>query len=1080
MNTSRLARCLKHIPIGVPFAIMFSFSALAESGVIPTEQDNLFITSMRQAEAPILFVPAGIHIYMIEEINQNFVRQVLNLPEGATLAELYGRPDTDLVCSGIHGAVGSVRIYRITGAPGIRSLSLIQEVMAPASTTQVTPRGVSSDGTRVVVQTQPSIGGTTFYLCGVGMGPSPISGDSCSMGLDGPLSWTQSNSVTTIRRYSLADGSLTTERNTPGIPVGESTEGLWVADSVSASVTLWGGSSLANVRSISLPGIQVTNARKLPTEEVVISGFSGDGGIDLFRFSSSNQLISHRVGIGGMVSSFSPDGAFGAGPAILVEMTTGNVMSLGHFSDQPSVGVAWLRRANGSFALFRADFWADGLEWTDASEYGPWQQPSAMLIRSASSVVFDGQLPGATAQLTTEWIYPTAPPWGTTLATLVASNSILETLPFSTASTALFSPGVTTQLSVTFSPTAEGVYSGALRIQLPGTHGSGNFEAAALLARSGSPYQVSPAMQLKFAQWGKASLNYFLDSASTHALGSCSWHGENSSLSAAQNRVLGAYLNPAEAGLRLQSLAAAARLGWISPEVAWAEISRSLAAWEQLMARTEMFPDEVLRRFYVLRGPDGVDRTIPEITADPDPPSSDDNALFCGSLGIVASMAIEASQFETALKADTLRRRIDLRRFLRPDGSISHYRITGADGQFSTSIWDRASAEGGAILVIMAEMGALSRAEFEVAATYLLHPASVWQGVLVPDANFHSVLFTAMTRGQAGLPVAPDEAPGATFVAHLRSLTEAHLAAAQSRGWTGLVSHFMTGTVGGVPQIGKGPGNESGLLGAAELQQMTGTHGLFVPFSQADWMGASISNDLFSRILALEDDYFHDLPGRRGWEAAVPLFAGSSVVADQGRIHESLNTAYLLLSMMEAVSDRKLCQFHPAQQLAAHGVAWLDSGTPLPADFPQAYQASPLPALTDGYSWWQLQHGGVLPEDADPDRDQLTNISEYAFGGNPNASTPSPISVGTAAGNLTVTFSARVGSFVGLKGVDHTVGDLRYILEVSPDLVTWNHGPGESVLISASADLTGYEKLSVKVPGGSSRRFVRVRAELQR
>lgn len=117
---------------------------------------------------------------------------------------------------------------------------------------------------------------------------------------------------------------------------------------------------------------------------------------------------------------------------------------------------------------------------------------------------------------------------------------------------------------------------------------------------------------------------------------------------------------------------------------------------------------------------------------------------------------------------------------------------------------------------------------------------------------------------------------------------------------------------------------------------------------------------------------------------------------------------------------------------------------------PENWRASAAPLGTPGgsdgltFAAWGAARGGLADPAADPDGDGVSNLLEYAFGGDPLSplSAPRPTGQieelainGLAAKYFTVTYRARIDT-----------SDLGYHVEISEDLSTWTPG---AVLSSA-------------------------------
>lgn len=106
--------------------------------------------------------------------------------------------------------------------------------------------------------------------------------------------------------------------------------------------------------------------------------------------------------------------------------------------------------------------------------------------------------------------------------------------------------------------------------------------------------------------------------------------------------------------------------------------------------------------------------------------------------------------------------------------------------------------------------------------------------------------------------------------------------------------------------------------------------------------------------------------------------------------------------------------------------------------------------------------------EADPDRDGLPNLLEYALNLNPKSAEPSAAPVlGTGGGALTLTYTRR-----------KDVVDLVYTVEVSGDLQTWSSGASHTQELSVTAMDAQRDQVVVadRTPiAGSGKRFIRLR-----
>jgi hypothetical protein len=130
-------------------------------------------------------------------------------------------------------------------------------------------------------------------------------------------------------------------------------------------------------------------------------------------------------------------------------------------------------------------------------------------------------------------------------------------------------------------------------------------------------------------------------------------------------------------------------------------------------------------------------------------------------------------------------------------------------------------------------------------------------------------------------------------------------------------------------------------------------------------------------------------------------------------------------------------------------------------------------AVIDPYQTWLEQNelgGEDAAHDADPDGDGLFNLIEYAFGTDPNISTPSPVQV---------EISSDAGSDYLTIAVPKNPLAINVILavEFSPDLLTgsWSSA-GAVVLDENNNQIVIRDPVAVR---DAARRFARVRAVIQ-
>lgn len=134
------------------------------------------------------------------------------------------------------------------------------------------------------------------------------------------------------------------------------------------------------------------------------------------------------------------------------------------------------------------------------------------------------------------------------------------------------------------------------------------------------------------------------------------------------------------------------------------------------------------------------------------------------------------------------------------------------------------------------------------------------------------------------------------------------------------------------------------------------------------------------------------------------------------------------------------------------------------------------------YQTWKSQN--FSPEDllnpaisgdgADPDHDGLSNLMEFALGGDPNNSDPQlqPMSAVTelsGSKNLEFTYLRRT-----------TESGLAYLPETSSDLQSWNDDPAQFTTLSTTPADPGFEEVKIRLtaPIGTDPTFIRLKVSL--
>ncbi len=136
-------------------------------------------------------------------------------------------------------------------------------------------------------------------------------------------------------------------------------------------------------------------------------------------------------------------------------------------------------------------------------------------------------------------------------------------------------------------------------------------------------------------------------------------------------------------------------------------------------------------------------------------------------------------------------------------------------------------------------------------------------------------------------------------------------------------------------------------------------------------------------------------------------------------------------------------------------------------------------AASTAQSWRQTYFGssqasGSALDSADPDRDGLTNLAEFAFGLNP---TQTSSDVGTRA-------ESQPDHQEGMRAVfrrrkDHLVSGLNYIVEFSSNLGDWTPSSEIPAFVADEGDLERVSLPFPTLPNGQPGRFFRVRVEQQ-
>jgi hypothetical protein len=145
-------------------------------------------------------------------------------------------------------------------------------------------------------------------------------------------------------------------------------------------------------------------------------------------------------------------------------------------------------------------------------------------------------------------------------------------------------------------------------------------------------------------------------------------------------------------------------------------------------------------------------------------------------------------------------------------------------------------------------------------------------------------------------------------------------------------------------------------------------------------------------------------------------------------------------------------------------------------------QAAPTPMA----AWQTTRFGSTTSPQAawaaDPDNDTLSNLLEFALGGDPlapDAVQIQPRMTSTASGPV-FEFRRRRGSGSGSTAGGYTLDGIRYLIEVSPSITSPSWATGPSLIEQAGAPIDnadGTETLRVRLVEPSSAAFLRLRIE---
>jgi len=447
-------------------------------------------------------------------------------------------------------------------------------------------------------------------------------------------------------------------------------------------------------------------------------------------------------------------------------------------------------------------------------------------------------------------------------------------------------------------------------------------------------------------------------------------------------RGYGSHVNINEVTLRFLSLAAAYKMGWLDYlpigdryDGSWGQILTGLQTLHTLQTsgNPRQYKDGHFHRNYLTTitrdGHYDVDRHVEEIVSPEgeDIQSSDDNALPFMNLLVLEGLASDLSvdipdRAEIVSLCHAIRAAIDLQGFV--VGNVIAHAIE--NGVPSTTKWDRLSAEGAIILAGLLLSGQITESEFELIYESLHNYPVEWNSfengaISVDKPSYHAAMFIHGLRAIHGLPVTEEESTGLNyFNTSTRPIFEAHVDYARHYSYGALGTQVMTQTLYGTPLFEMNgrqvqfPGNEDNSMPVpgASLSRATGPHAWFIALQRAHYLDQGDIDEMFAWMTSYESEFFHfGSDVQLGWEAAIPWTPDDRTYAweasdgtwkytDWGRPFEALNSAYIILSIFDALNpDEPLASYNVEAQQLKQIAFYLDNGRwPTPAPTPAAFR----------------------------------------------------------------------------------------------------------------------------------------------
>ena len=216
-----------------------------------------------------------------------------------------------------------------------------------------------------------------------------------------------------------------------------------------------------------------------------------------------------------------------------------------------------------------------------------------------------------------------------------------------------------------------------------------------------------------------------------------------------------------------------------------------------------------------------------------------------------------------------------------------------------------------------------------------------------------SAMFMHGLRPIHGLPVTSEEFPGLNFFdTSTKPVLEAQIDYADHFRLKALGSQVMSQELYGKKLVEingvqvQFPGNEDNKKPKPNynLSNVTAPHAWFIPLARWRHLKRGDIDRIFDWAADYETDFFHngsDANKELGWEAAIPWTPtdtthawkasdGSWRYTDMGRPYEALNSAYIVLSIFDALNpDRPLASYSIEAEQLKHIASYFDNGTPL-------------------------------------------------------------------------------------------------------------------------------------------------------